>query len=113
MKILIIAALLLMHGAALAQATEQPALSYTFGEIRYVDVDDGGDGFELGGSFQFHPNWFGVVSYSTLDFRNSVDVTSVTTVALRTMWIRPLGARSSPSRNSRNMIPISAIPRTV
>lgn len=76
MRILIIAALLLLHGAALAQDAKQPVLSYTFGEIRYVDVDNGGNGFELGGSFLFTTNWYGVASLSSLDFRNSVDVTS-------------------------------------
>ena len=76
MRTLIIAALLLLHGAAFAQDTSQPALSYTFGEMRYVDVDDGGNGFELGGSYQFTANWYGVAGLSLLDFRNSVDVTS-------------------------------------
>jgi hypothetical protein len=74
MRTLIIAALLLLHGAALAQDAKQPALSYSFGEFRYVDVDNGGDGFELGGSFQFTANWIGVASLSLLDFGNSVDV---------------------------------------
>ena len=74
MRTLIIAALLLLHGAALAQDAKQPVLSYSFGEFRYVDVDNGGDGFELGGSYQFTANWIGVASLSSLDFGNSVDV---------------------------------------
>jgi hypothetical protein len=76
MRTLIIAALLLLHGAAYAQQAKQPVLSYSFGEIRYVDVDDGGNGFELGGSFQFNASWFGVASLSSLDFGSGVDVTS-------------------------------------
>ena len=76
MRILIIAVLLLLQGAAYAQDAKQPALSYTFGELRFVDVDNGGNGFEVGGSFLFTGNWFGVASLSSLDFRNSVDVTS-------------------------------------
>lgn len=76
MRILIIAVLLLLQGAAYAQDAKQPALSYTFGELRFVDVDNGGDGFELGGSYQFTDNWYGMASLSSLDFRNSVDVTS-------------------------------------
>lgn len=76
MRILIIVALLLLHGAAFAQETRQPALSYTFGELRFVDVDDGGSGFELGGSYRFTTNWIGVASLSSLDFSNSVDVTT-------------------------------------
>ena len=74
MRTLIIAALLLLHGAALAQDAKQPVLSYSFGEFRFVDVDNGGNGFELGGSYQFTANWIGVASLSSLDFGNSVDV---------------------------------------
>lgn len=76
MRTLIIAALLLLHGAAFAQESNQPALSYSFAELRYVDVDNGGNGFELGGSFQFTANWIGVASLSSLDFGGGVDVTS-------------------------------------
>jgi hypothetical protein len=74
MRILFVTALLLMHGAVFAQSAKQPSLSYSFAELRYVDVDNGGDGFELGGSFQFTGNWFGVASISSLDFSNNVDV---------------------------------------
>ena len=76
MRTLMITALLLVHGAAFAQGASQPALSYSFGELRYIDVDNGGDGFELGGSWQFNSSWFGVASISSLDFDNNVDVTS-------------------------------------
>ena len=75
MRTLIIAAVLLMHGAAFAQEEDNSALSYTFGEHRYVDVDNGGNGFELGGSFQFNSNWIGVASLSSLDFSSNVDGT--------------------------------------
>ena len=44
MRILIVAAVLLLHGAAFAQETKQTTLSYSFAEARYVDVDDGGNG---------------------------------------------------------------------
>jgi hypothetical protein len=76
MRTLIIAALLLLHGAAFAQGASQSAVSYSFGELRYIDVDNGGDGFELGGSLQFNSNWFGVASISSLDFDGNVDATS-------------------------------------
>lgn len=76
MRILIIAALLLLQGAVHAQDAKQPALSYSFAELRYVDVDDGGDGFELGGSYQFTTNWLGVASLTSLDFGGGVDLTS-------------------------------------
>jgi hypothetical protein len=76
MRTLIVTALLLIHGAAFAQGASQPSLSYTFGELRYIDVDNGGDGFELGGSFQFDSNWFGVASISSYDLGSNVDGTS-------------------------------------
>ena len=73
MRILILIALLLAHGLASAQSASQPSLSYTFGELRYVDIDNGGDGFELGGSLQFNSNWFGVASMSFYDLDSNVD----------------------------------------
>ena len=76
MRILIISALLLVHGAAFAQSADQPALSYTFGELRYLDVDGGGDGFEVAGSFQFDSNWFGVANIASYDLGRNVDGSS-------------------------------------
>lgn len=76
MRHLLIVALLLVHASAFAQNAEEPALSYTFGEIRYIDVDNGGDGFEVGGSFQFDSNWFGVASFASYDLGTNVDVNS-------------------------------------
>ena len=76
MRILIILALLLVHGAAFAQSADQAALSYTFGELRYLDVDGGGDGFELAGSFQFDSNWFGVANIASYDLGRNVDGSS-------------------------------------
>ena len=76
MRTFFVTALLLMHGAAFAQGANQPALSYSFGELRYVDVDNGGDGFELGGSFQFNTSWFGVASFSSFDLDSNVDANS-------------------------------------
>ncbi len=76
MKILVILTLLLVHSVDWAQAGDEPALNYSFGEVRYIDVDNGGDGFELGGSFQFANNWFGVASYSWYDLDRVVDGSS-------------------------------------
>ena len=76
MRTLIIIALLLVHGATFAQNADKPALSYTFGEVRYIDIDGGGDGFEVGGSFQFDSNWFGLVSFSSYDLGRFVDGSS-------------------------------------
>ena len=75
MRKLTFIALLLVSGAAFAQDAKEPSLRYSFGELRYIDVDNGGDGFELGGSFQFNGNWFGVASLSSFDLSNSADST--------------------------------------
>ena len=76
MRLLIIIALLLVHSATFAQSATQPALRYSFGELRYIDIDNGGDGVELGGSFQFNNNWFGVASFSSYDLGRNVDASS-------------------------------------
>ena len=76
MRSFFVAALLVLHGVAFAQSAAEPALSYTFGEVRYLDVDGGGDGFEVGGSFQFDSNWFGVASFASYDLGPLVDGSS-------------------------------------
>ena len=76
MRHLFIVALLLAHTAAFAQNAGKPVTSYTFGEIRYLDIDGGGDGFEVGGSFQFDSNWFGVASLASYDLGPLTDGTS-------------------------------------
>ncbi|MEO0364646.1 MAG: hypothetical protein AAF265_04030 [Pseudomonadota bacterium] len=60
-----------------AQATD---VSYDFLEVRFVDTEiDGsnadGDGFRLGGSYNFHENWLVVGSYTSQDFDGNVDLT--------------------------------------
>ena len=42
------------------------AISYSYGEIRFVDVD-GGDGFEFGGSFRINQEFYAVASFQDLD----------------------------------------------
>ena len=76
MRNLLVIGLLVMPGVLFAQDNAKQTLSYSFGELRYVDIDNGGDGFELGGSFQFSKNWFGVASLASFDFGNSVDSTT-------------------------------------
>ena len=76
MRVLMLGALLLAHGAAFAQNSDDPALNYSFAEFRYINVDYGGDGFELGGSFQFDTNWFAVASFSSYDLDRVVDGSS-------------------------------------
>ena len=78
-KTLLLIAALLIQGTAAAQSTRQPSqsdLSYTYGELRFVDVDDnGGDGFRLGGSLELDGPWLLVGQLTALDFNNSVDST--------------------------------------
>ena len=60
MKMLIILAGLLVHGIAIAQSAgqQQADLSYTYAELRFVDVDtSGGDGLRLNGSYELENNW--------------------------------------------------------
>lgn len=80
MKSLCIFAGLLVQGIAFAQAVEQRQvdLSYTYLELRYVDLDTGGgDGFRFNGSFELQNNWIMVGGLTALDFNNNVDSTVV------------------------------------
>lgn len=78
-KALLLTAALFVQHAAVAQTGQQPSqrdLSYTYGELRFVDVDtSGGDGFRLGGSFELDGPWILVGSFTALDFNNDVDYT--------------------------------------
>ena len=76
MRNLLVIGLLVMPGVLFAQDNAKQTLSYSFGEFRYIDIDNGGDGFELGGSFQFNTNWFGVASLSSFDLDNNADATT-------------------------------------
>ena len=80
MKMLTLLAGLLVHGIAIAQnAGEQEAgLSYTYAELRFVDVDsNGGDGLRFNGSYELENNWLIVGGVTALDFNNNVDLTVV------------------------------------
>ena len=60
MKTLFLLAGLLVQGVAIAQSVEKKPvdLSYSFAELRFVDVDfRGGDGFRLNGSYELESNW--------------------------------------------------------
>ena len=64
MRIVLVLSLCFAHNVIWAQEQGQPpaksGLSYNFVELRYVDTDDnGGDGFELNGSFNVSGNWPG------------------------------------------------------
>jgi len=78
MKMLILLAGLLVQAIAIAQTVEeqQVGLSYTYAELRFVDVDfRGGDGFRFNGSFELENNWLIVGGLTALDFNNNVDST--------------------------------------
>ena len=78
-KTLLVIAALFMHTAAAAQTSQQANLqdlSYSYAELRFVDVDtSGGDGFQLGGSVQLDGPWILIGSITALDFNNNVDST--------------------------------------
>jgi len=80
MKTLFLLAGLLVQGVAIAQTVEKKPvdLSYTFAELRFVDVDfRGGDGFRINGSYELESNWLIVGGLTALDFNNNVDSTLV------------------------------------
>lgn len=78
-KILILLAALSIQATAAAQTAGQAPrndLSYSFAELRYVDVDtSGGDGFRIGGSYELDGPWIVVGALTALDFNNNVDAT--------------------------------------
>lgn len=78
MKKLCVLAILLLTQSALAQsgASGLGDVSYSYAELRFVDVDrNGGDGFRIGGSWEADPNWLVVGSITALDYNNNVDTT--------------------------------------
>jgi len=78
-KTLLIIAAFLIQGTAAAQTSQQPShadLSYSFAELRFVDVDtSGGDGIRVAGSYELDRNWLIVGALTALDFNNNVDTT--------------------------------------
>lgn len=76
-KLLLLALLLAQHTAVAQSARQAPAdLSYTYAELRFVDVDlAGGDGFRINGSYALDANWIILGGLTTLDFNNDVDST--------------------------------------
>ncbi len=80
MKMLFVLAGLLAHGIAIAQTADEQAvdLSYTYAELRFVDVDArGGDGIRFNLSYELENNWMIVGGLTALDFNNNVDSTVV------------------------------------
>jgi hypothetical protein len=78
MKMLFVLAGLLAHGIAIAQTAEEQKvdLSYTYAELRFVDVDNrGGDGIRFNLSYELMNNWIIIGGLTALDFNNNVDST--------------------------------------
>lgn len=78
-KLLLLLAALSIQTTAAAQSSQQKAprdLSYSFAELRFVDVDsNGGDGFLLAGSYELDGEWILVGAMTALDFNGNVDST--------------------------------------
>ena len=78
-KLLLLLAALSIQATAVAQTSQQnqPSdLSYSFAELRFVDVDtSGGDGIRLAGSWELDGPWILVGALTALDFNNNVDTT--------------------------------------
>ena len=76
-KLLLLLAALCIQTTAAAQTSQQKPpseLSYTYAELRFVDVDiSGGDGFQLAGSYELDGPWILVGALTALDFNNNVD----------------------------------------
>ena len=80
MKMVFLLAGLLVQGIAVGQTVEeqQVDLSYSYAELRFVDVDRrGGDGIRFNGSFELENNWIIVGGLTALDFNNNTDSTVV------------------------------------
>lgn len=78
-KLLLLLVAVTIHTTAAAQSNQQDRasdLSYSFAELRFVDVDtNGGDGFQLAGSLELERQWILVGSLTALDFNSDVDTT--------------------------------------
>ncbi|MDH3613453.1 MAG: porin family protein [Gammaproteobacteria bacterium] len=78
-KLLLLLAALSIQTTAAAQTSQQKLpsdLSYSFAELRFVDVDtSGGDGFRLAGSYELDGQWILVGALTALDFNDNVDST--------------------------------------
>lgn len=81
-KVFLLFVALSLHATAAAQQSSQrpmPAdLSYSYAELRLIDVDvSGGDGFSIGGSYELDGPWIVIGSLTSLDFNNNVDSTLI------------------------------------
>jgi hypothetical protein len=63
---------------AISQAATQPRYTYFEGgwvNVDFDDIDEDGDGFEVGGSVAIHPNFHIVADYADIDLSGNADAT--------------------------------------
>jgi len=77
MKFLLALTSIILCSSAWAQSPKPSSLNYDFVELRFVDVDGGGDGFRLNGSYRATGNWLLVGGVTLLDFGSNVDTTTL------------------------------------
>lgn len=82
MRIVLVLILCFANNVTWAQEQGEPpaksGLSYNFVELRYVDTDNnGGDGFELNGSFNVSGYWLAIGGITRIDFDGDVDATTI------------------------------------
>lgn len=78
MQRLVLLTVLCAPALAFAQAAGRSDLSYTYAELRYVDVDEnGGDGLRFNGSYDLGNNWIIVGGVTSLGFNQDVDYTAL------------------------------------
>ena len=78
MKCVLIPALLILPQTVMGQdnatGPENMDVSYTYAEIRYIDLDaPGSDGIGVGGSYRINEEWFVLGEISDLDFNSNFD----------------------------------------
>lgn len=77
-RYVLLSGLLCLPALGLAQQSGPGDVSYSYAELRYVDVDEnGGDGLRLNGSFDLGNNWIIVGGITSLDFNQNVDLTTI------------------------------------
>ena len=78
-KVFLASIAVLMSAPAVA---EPPSFNFVQAGYQEIDLDVGGgfdvegDGFRIGGAFEFSENWFGFANYSDIGFPASVDLST-------------------------------------
>jgi len=59
-----------------SDTSAQTELSYTYAELRFVDLDEGDDGLRFGGSYRLNDDWYLFGEISDLDLNRNFDQSS-------------------------------------